>query len=77
MTVQAAVGGASVAAAVGIGAHQGTELAMTGVNHLALMFAIAFTLMVTGVILMGLTRRHGHVATYAVPDYLGPPPPPD
>lgn len=55
-------------------ADQGAQLAFTGVNHVALLFAVAVTLIVTGLIFVGLARRHRGIEVPALADYTGPPP---
>ncbi len=70
MTVQATVGSTVLAAAVGVGTAGGgatapalvtqttTTLAFTGASHTALMVAIAVLMIVAGVLINGLSRRH-------------------
>jgi hypothetical protein len=70
MTVQATVGSTVLAAAVGIGtagggtsapvlAAQTTQtLAFTGASHISLMVTLALLMIVGGVLMSGLSRRH-------------------
>lgn len=70
MTVQATVGSTVLAAAVGIGTAGGATtapalvaqttktLAFTGASQIDLMVAVAVLLIVAGVLINGLSRRH-------------------
>jgi hypothetical protein len=70
MTVQATVGSTVLAAAVGLGtAGGGTSapvlvaqttqtLAFTGASHISLMVTMALLMIVGGVLMNGLSRRH-------------------
>lgn len=70
MSMQTGVGGAVLAAAVGVGtaggettssalASQSSEtLAFTGASHTLLMVTVAVLMIIAGVLLQGLSRRH-------------------
>lgn len=59
---QSTAGAAVLAVVLGSGASQGvsptTELAFTGPNHLGMMTAAAVVMVMGGVLLTGLSRRH-------------------
>jgi hypothetical protein len=85
MTVQATVGSTVLASAVGVGtaaggtttgsvivAQSAQTLAFTGASHTMLLVAVAILMIVAGVLLNGLSKRHGGLATAAMHG-TGPP----
>lgn len=73
MTIQAAVGGTGVLAAVGVASDPGSNLASTGLNHTVLLVAISIVLILMGLLMTGLARRHRGFDVPVVPTYHGPP----
>ena len=75
MTVQATVGSAVLATAVGLGTAEGgasapllvaqttQTLAFTGASHTLLIVTVAVLMIIAGMLLNGLSRRHGGLAT--------------
>ena len=74
MTVSTAIGGGGGSAVlVGVGTGGGGDLRLlpfTGVSHLELLLWVASFLLLSGVILLGLSRRHAACAGAAPPGSL-------
>jgi hypothetical protein len=74
MTVQATVGSTVLASAVGVGTVGGSAsaqvlvtqttqtLAFTGASHTMILVTLAVIMIMTGLLLNGLSRRHGGLA---------------
>lgn len=73
MTTSATAGGAVLATAVGVGtagggasgslvAQSAQTLAFTGASHTMLLITVAILMILAGVLLNGLSRRHGGLA---------------
>ena len=84
MSTQATVGGTVLATAVGVGtadsgsmlvAQSAQTLAFTGASHTMLMVTVAVLMIIAGLLLNGLSRRHSGFAVAGVPTVsIGSPP---
>lgn len=82
MSTQATVGGTVLATAVGVGtadsgsllvAQSAQTLAFTGASHTMLMVTAAILMIIAGLLLNGLSRRHNELAIAGLA--TGSPPP--